>query len=96
MFASIGRGARLNAPGIAREFSIAPTKEKVEEMVHEVFGRDHANAYDERFEHPRLRELERERFAVRTYDSMGALSLDEVAGSLNPLSREVLPAVRQA
>jgi alkanesulfonate monooxygenase SsuD/methylene tetrahydromethanopterin reductase-like flavin-dependent oxidoreductase (luciferase family) len=53
---------------IAREFYIAPTKAKVDEMVEEVFGRDRANAYSFMFEEPNLAELERERHKIRTYD----------------------------
>ncbi len=54
--------------GISREFFIAPNQAKVDEAMVEVFGRDRANAYDERFEHPRLVELEEEHFKTRTYD----------------------------
>lgn len=66
--------------GIAREFFIAPTSAKVQEMMDEVFARDRANAYDERFEHPKLQELDRERFKVRTYDYRSPGNLERERG----------------
>jgi len=53
--------------GIAREFFMAPTKAAVQEMVDEVFSRDQADAYPHMFQDPNLRELDRERWAVRSY-----------------------------
>jgi alkanesulfonate monooxygenase SsuD/methylene tetrahydromethanopterin reductase-like flavin-dependent oxidoreductase (luciferase family) len=53
---------------IAREFYIGPTKEKVREMVEEVFVSDQENAYAFIFNAPNLRELEQERYQLRTYD----------------------------
>ena len=54
--------------GMAREFYIGPTRAKVEEMVDQVFTRERASDYPFIFEHPKLAELERERYKVRTYD----------------------------
>lgn len=53
---------------MAREFYIGPTRAKVEEMFDEVFDREQASAYPFIFEHPKLKELERERYKVRSYD----------------------------
>jgi alkanesulfonate monooxygenase SsuD/methylene tetrahydromethanopterin reductase-like flavin-dependent oxidoreductase (luciferase family) len=58
--------------GMAREFYIGPTKAKVEEMVDQVFTRERASDYPFIFEHPKLRELERERYTVRSYDYLSA------------------------
>jgi alkanesulfonate monooxygenase SsuD/methylene tetrahydromethanopterin reductase-like flavin-dependent oxidoreductase (luciferase family) len=58
--------------GMAREFFIAPTRARVEEMVGEVFAREEANAYSFIFEHPKLAELERERYKVRSYDYLSS------------------------
>lgn len=53
--------------GIAREFYIAPTKARVQEMIDEVFSQERENAYPHMFQDPNLRELDRERFKLRTY-----------------------------
>jgi alkanesulfonate monooxygenase SsuD/methylene tetrahydromethanopterin reductase-like flavin-dependent oxidoreductase (luciferase family) len=55
---------------IAREFYIAPTKAKLDEME-EVFGRERANEYSFIFQDPNLAELERERYQIRHYDYLG-------------------------
>ncbi len=54
--------------GMAREFFIGPTRDAVEEMVDRVFTREQASEYPFIFEHPKLAELERERYTVRSYD----------------------------
>lgn len=53
--------------GIAREFFIAPTKAKIQQMVDEVFSRERENAYPHMFQDPNLRELDRQRYNFRTY-----------------------------
>lgn len=53
--------------GIAREFYIAPTKAKLQEMIDEVFSLDRENAYPHMTQDPNLRELDRERYQLRTY-----------------------------
>jgi alkanesulfonate monooxygenase SsuD/methylene tetrahydromethanopterin reductase-like flavin-dependent oxidoreductase (luciferase family) len=58
--------------GMAREFFIGPTREKVESMIDEVFAREQASSYPFIFEHPKLAELERERYKVRSYDYLSA------------------------
>jgi alkanesulfonate monooxygenase SsuD/methylene tetrahydromethanopterin reductase-like flavin-dependent oxidoreductase (luciferase family) len=57
--------------GIAREFYIAPTKSKFDEMVEEVFNRTQANAYTHMDENPNLKALDKERFAIRRYTYRG-------------------------
>jgi alkanesulfonate monooxygenase SsuD/methylene tetrahydromethanopterin reductase-like flavin-dependent oxidoreductase (luciferase family) len=57
---------------IAREFYIAPTRAKLDEMVDHVFGRDRENAYSFIFEEPNLRELERGRAQLRSYDYLSS------------------------
>jgi alkanesulfonate monooxygenase SsuD/methylene tetrahydromethanopterin reductase-like flavin-dependent oxidoreductase (luciferase family) len=54
--------------GIAREFFIAPTRAKLEEMVERSFSRRDPTAFTHRETHAGLRELERARAAIRSYD----------------------------
>jgi alkanesulfonate monooxygenase SsuD/methylene tetrahydromethanopterin reductase-like flavin-dependent oxidoreductase (luciferase family) len=53
--------------GTAREFFIAPTKAKVQEMLDEIVSREGENAYPHMFTHPDLQELEQQRYQFRTY-----------------------------
>ena len=53
--------------GIAREFYLAPTKKKFNEMAESLFNRDAEDAYPHMRDHPDLKALDRERYAVRTY-----------------------------
>jgi alkanesulfonate monooxygenase SsuD/methylene tetrahydromethanopterin reductase-like flavin-dependent oxidoreductase (luciferase family) len=57
--------------GIAREFYIAPTKAKFDEMAEEVFNRTQANAYTHMDENPNLKALDKERYAIRRYTYRG-------------------------
>jgi alkanesulfonate monooxygenase SsuD/methylene tetrahydromethanopterin reductase-like flavin-dependent oxidoreductase (luciferase family) len=41
-------------------------------MIDEVFAREQASSYPFIFEHPKLAELERERYKVRSYDYLSA------------------------
>ena len=53
--------------GLAREFYIAPTKAEIEEQFETVFRRDNEDAYERVFRHPRLEELQREKYTPRSY-----------------------------
>lgn len=53
--------------GLAREFFIAPTKAEVQERVDELMGREADEAYPHMFTHPRLVELQREKYNPRSY-----------------------------
>lgn len=54
--------------GMAREFFIGATKAKVDELLDKTMTRQQASDYPFIFEHPKLKELERERYQVRNYD----------------------------
>jgi alkanesulfonate monooxygenase SsuD/methylene tetrahydromethanopterin reductase-like flavin-dependent oxidoreductase (luciferase family) len=54
--------------GIAREFYIGPTMEKVEEMVNLVFEQDRAHSFTHRRDNPSLAQIDRERAERRSYD----------------------------
>ena len=54
--------------GIAREFFIAPTRAKLDEMVERSFSRPDPTAFTHRETHAGLRELERARASIRSYD----------------------------
>jgi alkanesulfonate monooxygenase SsuD/methylene tetrahydromethanopterin reductase-like flavin-dependent oxidoreductase (luciferase family) len=53
---------------IAREFYIAPTRAKFDEMLERQFGRRRGSSYRHRDESPYLRPLNEQRREVRTYD----------------------------
>jgi alkanesulfonate monooxygenase SsuD/methylene tetrahydromethanopterin reductase-like flavin-dependent oxidoreductase (luciferase family) len=53
--------------GLAREFYIAPTKAEIDEQFETVFRRDNEQAYDRVFHHPRLEELQREKYTPRSF-----------------------------
>jgi alkanesulfonate monooxygenase SsuD/methylene tetrahydromethanopterin reductase-like flavin-dependent oxidoreductase (luciferase family) len=53
--------------GIAREFYMAPSKAKFNEMAEHLFSRDMEDAYPHMREHPDLVALDKERYAVRSY-----------------------------
>jgi alkanesulfonate monooxygenase SsuD/methylene tetrahydromethanopterin reductase-like flavin-dependent oxidoreductase (luciferase family) len=53
--------------GIAREIYLAPSKARFEEMVEEVFARTAEDAYPHMAKNPNLEELDRERYAHRSY-----------------------------
>ena len=53
--------------GLAREFYIAPTKAEIDEQFETIFRRDNEDAYDRVFRHPRLEELQREKYSPRSY-----------------------------
>ncbi len=52
--------------GIAREFYIAPTLAEVEEKADEIFQKEGELAYDRVFKAPRLAELHRDIYSIRT------------------------------
>jgi len=56
--------------GIAREYFMAPNKAGVQEMVNRLVTRDQEDAYPHMRHDPNLRELEKERWKVRTYNDL--------------------------
>ena len=60
--------------GIAREFYIGPNKADVESKMEAVFAREEAMSYPFIFHHPKLAELERQRYQLRTYDYLSTKS----------------------
>lgn len=54
--------------GIAREFYIGPTMAKVDAMVNDVFEQDRVHSFTHRRDNTNLREIDRGRTAVRSYD----------------------------
>lgn len=57
--------------GLAREFYIAPTMAEVQEVVDGLITRDREDAYPHMFEHPRLVELQREKYTQSSYAYRG-------------------------
>jgi alkanesulfonate monooxygenase SsuD/methylene tetrahydromethanopterin reductase-like flavin-dependent oxidoreductase (luciferase family) len=91
--------------GIAREFYIAPTRAKFDEMVEREFGRPREPLYRHREESPHLLTLNRERQEIRSYDYMkstdrafagaswdmdGVRSGQFLAGDPEQLTRQIL------
>lgn len=75
--------------GLAREFYLAPTKAKFNEMAEHLFARDVEDAYPHMAEHPDLTALDRERYAVRsyTYRSQGGNGRGPRGRTLNAIER---------
>ncbi len=53
--------------GIFREIYVTPTKASFEEKFDEIASQENENAYPREFENPDLRELDRGRYALKTY-----------------------------
>ena len=53
--------------GIAREFYMAPTKAKFNEMAESLFSRDSEDAYPHMRDHPDLKALDKKRYELRSY-----------------------------
>src|SRR4030095_2685350 len=53
--------------GVAREFYLAPTKAKFNEMAESLFARDAEDAYPHMRENPDLKALDQKRYELRSY-----------------------------
>ncbi len=53
--------------GIAREFYLAPTKARFNEMAESLFSRDSEDAYPHMRDHPDLKALDKKRYELRSY-----------------------------
>jgi alkanesulfonate monooxygenase SsuD/methylene tetrahydromethanopterin reductase-like flavin-dependent oxidoreductase (luciferase family) len=59
--------------GIAREMFVAPHKADMETYIHERFQADRVHSFAHRAENTRLREIDEERYKVRSYDYLTAV-----------------------
>src|SRR5262245_8494438 len=59
--------------GIARELYVVPKKIEIEARIREVFEADRVHAFTHRGSAPRLREIDQERYKVRSYDYLTAV-----------------------
>jgi len=59
--------------GIAREMFVSPKKVNTEEYIRERFERDRVHSFTHRAANQYLREIDQERFKVRTYDYLTAV-----------------------